>query len=78
MALPATGRVQCRYAGSSADWYLTSGEGAPTIEFGYIDNDMPHATLWKLKEGSWGIGFAAKWQVGAKALAHHALRKHEA
>lgn len=66
------------YAGATGDWFLSSGEGAPTIEFGYIDDKAPRADMWQLKEGQWGVGVAAKWRVGAKALAHHALRKHEA
>ena len=34
------------YAGSSNDWYLTSGEGASTIEFGFIHSKMPQPSLW--------------------------------
>jgi len=72
---PETGVAQ---AGSSTDWYLVAGDGAPTIEFGFLEGRIPRASRWTMNEGAWGVGFAVRWSVGAKALAAAALRKHEA
>jgi len=69
------------YAGAAADWYLINNR-VPTIEVAYLRGTgrAPQTSTWRKmgEDGVWGIGFAAKMDVGAAAQEWRGLRKHEA
>lgn len=74
---PGTGVT---YAGADNDWYLISNQ-VPTIEVAYLRGTgrAPQTSTWKKMGdgGEWGIGYAAKMDVGAAAQEWRGIRKHE-
>jgi hypothetical protein len=65
------------HAGSATTWYVTSGGGVPTIEFGYR-TPQPVVARYDLPPGQWGFGIGITWDVGAKALDFRAMQKNTA
>lgn len=68
---PVTGTT---YSGSSSTWRLVSNQ-APTIEVSYLKGSgrAPQIRQYVLDKGSWGIGWDAALDIGAKALAWQGL-----
>jgi len=57
------------YTGSATNWFLFSAPGK-TIHVAYRSGTgrRPQLETFKLTEGSWGIGWAVKHDIGVKAL----------
>jgi hypothetical protein len=64
------------YAGSSSTWFLACAI-AHTIEVAYRRGTgrAPQIESFKLDKGQWGMGWACKMDIGAKALDWKGLRK---
>jgi hypothetical protein len=75
---PLTGAAR---AGSASTWYmLADPKDAPVIEIGYLagTNRSPVVNSYVLTEGQWGIGWAVKMDIGAKALDYRGIVKNTA
>lgn len=65
---PVTGAA---IAGSATRWFLFGDPAAcPTIEVGYLRGSgrAPVVRSWAREQGTWGIGFDVKFDIGAKAI----------
>lgn len=74
---PGTGVT---YSGADNDWYLINNR-VPTIEVAYLAGTgrAPQTSTWRKmgEDGTWGIGYACKMDVGAAAQEWRGMRKHE-
>lgn len=74
---PAT---KTEYTGSATNWFLAANPiQAPTIEVGFLrqTGKKPVLRSWDRREGTWGIGFDCKLDIGVKAMDWRGLYKSE-
>jgi hypothetical protein len=63
-------------AGSATSWYI-SARDRPAVEIGML-TPQPKVRTWIADAGEWGVGWDISWDIAAKALSFHGMKRCEA